>query len=134
METIRVAIVDDQIIFRRALRGFLARKDGIEVVAEAGDGYSAVRIVEEHHPDVVLMDINMPLRDGIEATRIITAKFPKTSVIVLSMGEDDVSSTRAYQAGAFYYLSKSCSCMDILRAVKSCSMSQFSAAGQKLAF
>jgi len=78
MGTIRIGIVDDHAVFRKTLRSTILLQPGIKVVAEAEDGSEAVTMVEKHRPEIVLMDISMPVLDGIEATRIIRSKFPDT--------------------------------------------------------
>jgi two-component system response regulator DegU len=114
---VRVAIVDDQPMFRRSLKRFLDRQSGLKVVAEADDGQSAVEMVELHRPDVVLMDISMPVLNGMEATRMIMSRFPATRVIILSMHQDQAFEAQACQAGACRYLCKDCSPQDILDAI-----------------
>ena len=115
--TVRVAIVDDQKMFRQSLRLVLERESGLMVVAEADNGQSAIKMVEEHRPDVVLMDVRMPILNGIEATRIIRSRFLDTRVIILSMHEDHIFAAQACQAGACRYLCKDCSPQDILDAI-----------------
>lgn len=115
--TVRVAIVDDQQMFRQSLRLVLERESGLKVVAEADNGQSAIAIVEEHRPDVVLMDIRMPVMNGIDATRIITSRFPETRVIILSMHQDQTFAAQACQAGACRCLCKDCNPKDILDAI-----------------
>ena len=112
--TVRVAIADDQPMFRQSLRLILGRQPGLKVVAEADNGQSAVEMVELHRPDVVLMDISMPVLNGIEATRIITSRFPETRVIILSLHQNQRFAAQACQAGACRYLCKDCSPQDIL--------------------
>ena len=114
---VRVAIADDQPRFRQSLRLILGRQPDLKVVAEADNGQSAIEMVELHKPDVVLMDISMPVLNGIEATRIIMSRFPETRVIILSMHQDQSFSAQACQAGACRYLCKDCSPQDILDAV-----------------
>jgi two-component system response regulator DegU len=104
-------------MFRQSLRLILERDSSLKVVAEAENGQSAVAMVEKHRPDVILMDISMPVINGIEATRIIKSRFPETRVIILSMHEDQSFSAQACQAGACRYLCKDCSPQDILDAV-----------------
>jgi len=84
---IRVAIADDSAAVRMSLRSMLKLDPRLTLVAEAENGSAAIAMVEEHRPDVVLMDITMPVLDGIEATRIITSKFPGIRVIVLTAVE-----------------------------------------------
>lgn len=92
-----------------------------EVVAEAENGSEAVALVEKVHPDLVLMDITMPVMNGIDATRIITSQFPDTKVIVLTMHTDECYLNSSYQAGASRCLVKTCGNEELLRAIMDCS-------------
>ena len=83
--TIRIGIADNNAMFHKILRSAIVMQPGIKVVGEAEDGSSAIAMVEKHRPEIVLMDISMPVLDGIEATRIIRSKFPGTKVLVLTM-------------------------------------------------
>jgi DNA-binding NarL/FixJ family response regulator len=103
---IRVLVVDDHELVRAGLRGVLAADPAIDVVGEASDGVQAVAAVEVHHPDVVVMDLQMPGMGGIEATRRILAARPGTAVLVLTMFDDDDSVFAALRAGARGYLLK----------------------------
>jgi two-component system response regulator DegU len=122
MRQIRVAIVDDQAIFRQSLRRLLEKDSQLKVVAEAGDGLAGIKAVEKHKPDVVLMDISMPGMNGLEATKVIASKSPSTKVIILSMHSDSTTTACSWQAGACYHLCKDCSPKDILAAVKNGSL------------
>lgn len=103
-----VILVDDQDLVRAGLRALLARDDSIRVVAEATDGRRGVEAARTHKPDVVLMDLRMPVMDGIEATRIISAdeRLADTHVVVLTTFDDDVDIVEAIRAGAIGYLLK----------------------------
>jgi DNA-binding NarL/FixJ family response regulator len=102
----RVLIVDDQLPVRQGLRCVLGLSPQVEVVGEATDGQDAVHLVAEYHPDVVLMDIHMPVMDGLEATRRIKNDWPRVRVIVLTMYARYQS--RAIAAGADVFLLKGC--------------------------
>jgi DNA-binding NarL/FixJ family response regulator len=114
---IRLVLADDHRMLRHGLR--LAMEEaGFEVVGEAGDGEEAVRLVSALRPDVVLMDVTMPLLDGIEATRLAVQRAPGSHVVMLTMhGESDVMA-RALQAGAVGYLVKDCSTEEVVAAVR----------------
>jgi two-component system nitrate/nitrite response regulator NarL len=99
------------------------KKPNLQVVAEA-DGLAAIQAVEKHRPDVVLMDISMPVLNGFDATRIITTNFPHTKVIVLTMNTDEIFSDRAYRAGACRFLAKDCDKEKLFSAIKHCSLGQ----------
>ena len=116
----RIVVADDSPPYRDAICSILQTEPNLQVVAEAGDGVYAIEAVKKHRPDVVLMDITMPVLNGIEATRIIRSKFPDTRVLVLTMHTDKSFSDRAYQAGACRFLSKGCSKNELLRAINDC--------------
>jgi DNA-binding NarL/FixJ family response regulator len=109
-------LADDHQILREGIRrGFESAGD--TVVAEAADGEEAIRLAREHSPDVVVMDLSMPIMDGVTATRRIREEMPEVKIVVLTM-HDDVSRTRqALDAGAVGYLSKGCSFSDVLDTV-----------------
>jgi DNA-binding NarL/FixJ family response regulator len=104
--TIRVVLVDDQELLRRGFRMILDAEDGVEVVGEAGDGAQAVELAASCHPDVVLMDVRMPVMDGIEATRRIVASDPAVRVLVLTTFDLDEYAFGALRAGASGFLLK----------------------------
>jgi DNA-binding NarL/FixJ family response regulator len=116
-EALRVVVADDHPVFRQGLR-MLLENLGVTVVAEAGDGAAVVAAVEEHRPDVVLMDLQMPGVTGIDATRRIAAAHPDTKVLVLSMVDDDHAVFAAIQAGALGYLLKGAGQDEIRRALE----------------
>lgn len=103
-----VILVDDQDLVREGLRGLLTRDDSIRVIAEATDGRRGVEAARKHKPDVVLMDLRMPVMDGIEATRMIRAdeQLAETRVVVLTTFDDDADIVEAIRAGAVGYLLK----------------------------
>lgn len=103
---IRVLLVDDQALIRTGLQTLLNRKPDIEIIGQANDGSEAIRLVETHDPDVVLMDIRMPIMDGISATRILTARGPRPAVIILTTFHDDEDVFSGLSAGARGYLLK----------------------------
>src|SRR6185437_12155746 len=103
---IRILLVDDHQIMRQGLRSMLESEPGFEIAAEAVDGEMAVELAASVHPDVILMDINMPKLNGVEATRRIKHRFPDIAVIGLSMHEDPKLEQLMYEAGASVYLSK----------------------------
>ncbi len=118
MELIRVLIADDHPHFRDGLRALLLSAPDLEVVGEAADGEQAISLAAELQPDVILMDLNMPVVGGIEATRRILRTSPHIAILVISMFEDDDSVFAALQAGARGYLLKGALKAEILRSVR----------------
>jgi DNA-binding NarL/FixJ family response regulator len=116
-DTITVLIADDHPVFRDGLASLLDPLPGISVVARARDGAEAVSLAAEHHPDVVVMDVQMPELNGIEATRRIVADTPSVGVLVITMGEDDGTVLSALRAGARGYLRKGAEQDEIVRAI-----------------
>jgi DNA-binding NarL/FixJ family response regulator len=116
-QPIRVVLADDHPAFRSGLRFMLSQSPGVEVVGEGADGHDAVRLARELRPDVVIMDVNMPGMNGIDATRQVVADDPQAGVLVLTMLEDDDSVFQAMRAGARGYLLKGADQDDIERAV-----------------
>jgi DNA-binding NarL/FixJ family response regulator len=116
--TIRIVIADDHPMMRDGLRALAGSVDDVEVVGEAGDGVSAQREAQLSHPDVVVMDLNMPGTNGVEATRRIREATPATRVLVLTMFEDDESVFAAMRAGASGYVVKGARQDEILRAIR----------------
>lgn len=114
---VRILLADDHTIVRQGLRKVIEERADWEVVAEAGDGREAVRLAEQHHPDLAILDVAMPLLNGIEATRQITKRLPRTRVLVLSMYADEAYVTQMVQAGASGYLLKDSADVDLLKAV-----------------
>jgi DNA-binding NarL/FixJ family response regulator len=113
----RVVVADDHPIFRQGLAAVLGGLDGVEVVGEAADGNEAVALVAELEPDVVVMDLHMPNRNGIDATADIVARGLATNVLVLTMLEDSESLVSALRAGARGYVVKGAERDDIARAL-----------------
>ncbi|MGN6754253.1 MAG: response regulator [Intrasporangium sp.] len=105
-ECIRVLIVDDHALYRRGLQTILGTEDGIEVVGEAADGIEAVEQAEETLPDVILMDVSMPRRGGIEACRAIRQRVPSARILMLTSSDDESHLFEAVRAGAHGYLLK----------------------------
>lgn len=105
-EHIRVLIVDDHAVYRRGLQTVLATEEGIEVVGEAADGIEAVERAEETLPDVIVMDVSMPKRGGIEACRVIKQRVPSVRILMLTSSDDESHLFEAVRAGANGYLLK----------------------------
>ena len=106
---LRLLLVDDQSLFREALRTLLSLQPDFEIVAEAENGERALALAKAHKPDVILMDLRMPVMGGVEATRRIMAAVPAARVVVLTTFEEDEEIFEALRAGALGYLLKACS-------------------------
>ncbi len=117
MPRLRILIADDHTIVRQGIRKILEDQPDWEVVAEAGDGREAVRQALELKPDIALLDIGMPLLNGIEAASQITRRAPHVRVVILSMHPNEAYITRALQAGAKGYLLKDSADDDLIRAL-----------------
>lgn len=122
--TIRILIVDDHSVVRQGLRMFLALDSDIDVVGEAGNGAEAVQRVEELKPDVVLMDLLMPVMDGVQATDMIRKRFPETEVIALTSVLEDNAVVSAMRAGAIGYLLKDTESEELIKAIRAASFGQ----------
>jgi len=117
---IRVVLADDQALLRKGFRMILESEDDLEIVGEASDGADAVRLVELYKPDVVLMDVRMPVLDGIEATRAITAASPgdETRVLILTTFDLDEYAFSALRAGASGFLLKDVPPAELIAAIR----------------
>ena len=120
MSVLRVVLADDQVMVRSGLRALLAAEPDLEVVAEAGDGREALAAVSTHRPDVVVMDIRMPVLDGLEATRAIAADpgLSGVRVLVLTTYDEDALVFEAIRAGAAGFLLKDAEPTELLRGIR----------------
>ena len=118
LKAIRVLLADDHAIFRDGLRAILDRQKDIVVVGEAGDGVEAVKKAAELAPDIVLMDINMPVMDGVRASRLITAQDQRVGIIILTMYREDEYVFEAIKAGARGYVVKDARAREVLKAIR----------------
>ena len=105
-DVIRVLIVDDHALYRRGLQTVLETEDGIKVVGEAADGVEAVSVAEEKAPDVIVMDVSMPKRGGIDACRAIKQRMPSARILMLTSSDEEANLFEAVRAGANGYLLK----------------------------
>jgi two-component system, NarL family, response regulator LiaR len=121
---IRTLITDDHKVVRRGLRGFLELDPGLEVVGEASNGEEAVEMALRLEPDVVLMDLLMPVMDGIEATREIRLRRPEVEVVALTSVLEDASVTGAIKAGAIGYLLKTTEADELCEAIRAAAAGQ----------
>ena len=118
MNTTRIVIIDDHQLFREGVKRILDYEPSFEVLAEGDDGNEAINLVETYNPDVVIMDINMPQTNGVEATKQLVRQFPKTKVIILSIHDDENYVTHALKTGASGYLLKEMDADALIEAVK----------------
>ena len=116
---LRIVVADDQASVREGLAALLSLLPGIEVIATAANGEEAIDRVGESHPDAILLDLRMPVLDGIEATRRLTLEHPEVAIVILTTYDDDTSVLAALQAGARSYLTKDADRADIAQALRS---------------
>jgi DNA-binding NarL/FixJ family response regulator len=116
---LRIVVADDQASVREGLVLLLGLLPDIDVVGAAGDGQEAIELVAAQHPDAILLDLHMPVLDGIEATRLLTEHHPEVAIVVLTTYDDDVSVLAALGAGARSYLTKDADRADIANALRS---------------
>jgi DNA-binding NarL/FixJ family response regulator len=121
---ISILIVDDHSVVRQGLRMFLSLDKELEVIGEAGNGQEAIEMVKTLKPDVVLMDLLMPVMDGITATQIIRRDYPDSEVIALTSVLEDASVVNAVRAGATGYLLKDTQADELCRAIKAAAAGQ----------
>lgn len=124
MPKLRLLLGDDHTLFRHGLRKILEERPEWEVIAEVGDGREAVRKCLALKPDVAVLDVAMPMLNGIDATQQIVRKVPETRVLVLSMHSDEAYVTRALQAGATGYMLKDSAGKDLLKGIASVAAGQ----------
>ena len=117
-EPIRVLVVDDQQLFRRGLTMLLAVEPGLEVVGEAGDGVEGVTLAETAAPDVVLLDVRMPKKSGIEACLAIKQSVPSAKIIMLTVSDEEADLYEAVKSGASGYLLKDSSIEEVAQAIR----------------
>jgi len=115
---IRLLLVDDQAMFRQGLAALLGLEDDLEVVGEAGDGQMAIALAEQLQPDIVLMDVQMPICDGVIATHEIHQRFPWIRILVLTTFDQDEYIWRSLQAGALGYILKSATSKQVAAAIR----------------
>jgi two-component system, NarL family, response regulator DegU len=116
--TTKIVIIDDHQLFREGVKRILDFEPSFQVVAEGDDGSEAISLVEQYNPDVIIMDINMPNRNGVEATAELIEKYPDSKVIILSIHDDENYVTHALKTGATGYLLKEMDADALVEAVK----------------
>ena len=118
MQPIRVLLADDHVMVREGTRQILERQPDLSVIGEAGDGLETIALVESEHPDVVIVDISMPVMNGIEATKEIKRIAPQTAILVLTAYDDDEYVFAILEAGAAGYLLKNARGSELIEAVR----------------
>lgn len=116
--SIKILIADDQRLFRQSLRYLLEQEDEIKVVGEAANGRDAFSLIDEIHPDIILMDVDMPKLDGINATRLILEREPSIKILMLSVHDDDERIISAISNGAVGYILKDADHKEFIRIIK----------------
>jgi len=116
---INILLVDDHEIVRTGLKMIIDKMSGIKIIAEAENGQQAIDAVRHYQPDVVLMDVNMPVISGIEATRRISQFMPSTKIIILTVHAENPFPAQLIEAGASGYLTKGCAAEELEKAIKS---------------
>ena len=124
MKKLRILLADDHIVMRTGLRALLERQPDLEVVGESENGRETVELVASLGPDVVVMDVAMPVLNGIEATKTIVTERPATAVVILSMHADESYVMRALKAGARGYLLKDSAAADLISAIQAVSQNK----------
>ena len=114
---IRILLADDHLMFRQGLKTLIER-ESLDVVAEASDGHESIRLAKELHPDVAVLDLSMPLLNGLDAAREITQASPKTRTILLTMHTEDQYVTEALRAGIRGYVLKTQATSDLVQAIR----------------
>ena len=124
MKKLRILLADDHVVMRTGLRALLERQPNLEVVGEGENGREAIELVASLRPDVVVMDVGMPVLNGIEATKTIVTQHPTTAVVILSMYVDESYIMRALKAGARGYLLKDSAPADLIGAIQAVSQNK----------
>jgi DNA-binding NarL/FixJ family response regulator len=124
VKKLRILLADDHVVMRTGLRALLERQPNLEVVGESENGRETVELAASLRPDVVVMDIGMPMLNGIEATKTIVTQSPTTAVVILSMHADESYVMRALKAGARGYLLKDSGAADLISAIHAVSQNK----------
>lgn len=122
MSKLRIVVADDEVLVRQGLCGLLSLESDMEIVGEASNGAEVIDVVNRLHPDVVLMDIQMPVMNGVEATKALTAAHSNTRVLMLTTFDDDVLVVQAVQNGAHGYLLKDSGVKQLAAAIRTISL------------
>ncbi|MBM3180230.1 MAG: response regulator transcription factor [Chloroflexi bacterium] len=118
MSRARILLADDHELFREGLAGLINAQPDLEVVGQAGDGLEALTLARDLRPDLIIMDIKMPLCEGLETTRLIRTEWPEACILILTVHDEDEKLFEAIKSGASGYLLKSTNSVDFLRVVR----------------
>ncbi len=118
MTPARILLVDDHDLLRQALASLVMSQPDLEVAGQAQDGFEALKLARDLRPDLIVMDINMPVCDGLEATRLIRTEFPQARIVVLTVHDEDENLFHAIEVGACGYILKNTSSADFLRGLR----------------
>jgi DNA-binding NarL/FixJ family response regulator len=124
VKKLRILLADDHIVMRTGLRALLERQPNLEVVGESENGRETIELAASLRPDVVVMDVGMPVLNGIEAAKSIVNQHPTTAVVILSMHSDESYVMRALKAGARAYLLKESAAADLIGAIQAVSQNK----------
>jgi two-component system response regulator NreC len=124
MKKLRILLADDNIVMRTGLRALLERQPDLEVVGESENGRETIELAASLRPDVVVMDVGMPVLNGIEAAKTIVSQHPTTAIVILSMHSDESYVMRALKAGARGYLLKESAAADLIGAIQAVSQNK----------
>ncbi len=119
MSPFRILLADDHDLFREGLASLINAQPDLEVVGQATDGLEALALAHEHHPDLIIMDIRMPVSDGLEATRLIRADWPEARIVILTVHDEDEKLFEAIKSGASGYMLKNTNSAGFLEGVRS---------------
>ena len=115
----RILLADDHDLFREGIAGLIGAQPDLEVVGQASDGLEALTLARDLHPDLIVMDIHMPICDGLEATRLIRSELPEARIVILTIHEEDEKLFEAIRSGAGGYILKNTNSADFLRGLRS---------------
>jgi two-component system response regulator DegU len=117
MKNIKIAVADDHILFRQGISGLLNEQEGLKVIFEATNGQELLEILEKKIPDVILMDIQMPVMDGIKATKLVSVLYPEVKIIVITMHENEQMACHLLENGASGFLAKNTDIEIVIHAI-----------------
>lgn len=117
---INIAIADDHAIFKQGIEAFLKFVPGMNLMIKASNGEELLKSIDKNQPDVVLLDLKMPVMDGLSTLPVLQCQYPKIKVIIFTLVEDDFTMNMAFKAGAFNYLGKTSDPNLLIKAIREC--------------